>query len=134
MTQTPPNPPAKQQVSAVAFAEQISGPVPDPGSLERYEKVLPGLAERLIKLSETEVLHRRDQEQKQLVANIELARENQKEAFRGQIFGFLIGISALITASVTAILGAPGTGGVIGGTAVVGLVAAFIIGRKGRQA
>ena len=132
MTQNSPNPPTKQQIRTVAFAEQISGPVPDPGSLERYEKVLPGLAERLIKLSETEVLHRRDQEQKQLATNIELARENQKEAFRGQIFGFLIGISALITASVTAILGAPGTGGVIGGTAVVGLVAAFIIGRKGR--
>ena len=103
MTQNPQNPPAKQQIRAVAFTEQISGPVPDPGSLERYDKVLPGLAERLIKLSETEVLHRRDQEQKQLVANIELARENQKEAFRGQIFGFFIGIFALITASITAI-------------------------------
>lgn len=123
-------PPSQQIVTRGAV--RFSGPIPDPDSLLRYNEIVPGSADRLIALAEGESRHRRDQEQKQLEANIWLARENQREAFRGQLFGFMIGIAALTAGSITAVRGAPVAGGIIGGAAIVGLVTAFIIGRKTR--
>ena len=48
---------------------------------------------------------------------------------RGQFLGFAIGILALATAIAALLLGHPDTASVIGGTTVVGLVSAFLIGR-----
>ncbi len=35
-----------------------SGPLPDPQSLGMYEEVLPGLADRIVKMTESQVAHR----------------------------------------------------------------------------
>ncbi len=43
--------------------------------------------------------------------------------------GFGIGSIAIIAGSIVAATGQPVAGGIIGGTAVVGLVSAFILGR-----
>lgn len=60
---------ARQEVS---FS---SGPIPDPRSLEAYEKILPGAAERILKMAESEALHRREFIDKGLHSDIEAQRQ-----------------------------------------------------------
>lgn len=38
--------------------EQRQGPLPDAGEMERYNQILPGAADRLLMLAESEVSHR----------------------------------------------------------------------------
>ena len=53
---------------------------------------------------------------------------SNREVHFGQIFGFLIGIFAIVTGGYTALNGAPIPGGFIGTAGVVGLVSVFVIG------
>ena len=39
-------------------AVQFSGPLPDPQNLQRYEQILPGSAERIMAMAETQLAHR----------------------------------------------------------------------------
>jgi hypothetical protein len=48
---------------------------------------------------------------------------------RGQIFGFVIGLTALGASMLALAMGSPAVAGVIGGATVVGLVSVFIVGR-----
>jgi len=47
------------------------GPIPPPDILRGYDKVLPGLADRIVGMAEAEGSHRRDQERLALDAEIE---------------------------------------------------------------
>ena len=61
----------------LVHAEHWSGPLPPPAALQRYDEVLPGAAERILAMAETEQQHRMEQE-KAFVAqeqyNLETAR------------------------------------------------------------
>ncbi|WP_156033178.1 hypothetical protein [Candidatus Magnetobacterium casense] len=50
------------------------------------------------------------------------------ERKRGQLYGLIIGLSALASAITCTALGHPVVGGIIGGTTVVGLVTVFVVG------
>ena len=106
-----------------AIKEEFSGPLPHPEILENYNRIVPGAAERIIQMAESEKEHRHYIEKAALRADI-------REARLGQIFAFLIGTIAIVCGAYTAIEGAPGAGGVIGGGGVIGLVSVFILGRK----
>lgn len=45
---------------AVSAEYHHSGPIPDPMTLERYDQILPGAAERIIKMAEDQSTHRRE--------------------------------------------------------------------------
>lgn len=100
----------------------FSGPMPPPALLEGYERIVPGAAERILAMAESDTKHQHE---------IEFAalRAAEGEIKRGQIFGFVIGLTALGAAIVALAMGSPAVAGVIGGTTVVGLVSVFIIGR-----
>lgn len=53
-------PPEKQE--AVFSAIKFSGPLPPARELQAYEQVVPGAADRIVKMAEDEALHRRAQE------------------------------------------------------------------------
>ncbi len=55
-------------------AEYFQGPLPHPAILKGYEEVLPGSAERIIKLSERQQQHRMDMERVRLYADIWIER------------------------------------------------------------
>lgn len=125
-----PNNIQKQQV---AIATQYTGPIPPPSALREYDTILPGAAERILTLAEAEAKHRH-------LMDSEAARQNDKvidksfdERKRGQWFGLIIGSLALITSIIAIIEGHPTVAGVIGGTAAVGLVSAFLVGRLRRK-
>ncbi len=101
----------------------FSGPIPPPNVLENYERVLPGSADRIIKMAESEVRHRQEFEKINLTATI-------RETKIGQILGFLIGVTTIVAGTISAINGAEIAGTVIGSSGVAGLVSVFILGRK----
>ena len=58
----PQNLPAgsSQGSRSVARVETFQGPIPPPSVLEAYEKILPGAAERILKMAENQSTHRQE--------------------------------------------------------------------------
>ena len=66
----------------------------------------------------------------------QMEMESQRAQFAdrklGQIFGFAIGLVAILAGSVTAVQGAEWAGLGIGGGGVIGLVSVFVLGKRGK--
>lgn len=124
---TDPILPDEQRAQAVRITHQqleiSQSPWPPPDILERYEQVMPGSADRLIKMVEQEAEHRRALETKQLNREI-------RETCTGQWMAFLIGIFTIAAGAYTALQGAEWPGALMGSGGVIGLVAVFIYGRR----
>ncbi|RMF68701.1 MAG: DUF2335 domain-containing protein [Calditrichaeota bacterium] len=69
----------------IAAASRFSGPLPPPEVLGAYDKILPGAAERILKMAERE----------QRVSN-EIDIKLAKYVGRGQLFGFLLGLVTIL--------------------------------------
>ncbi len=78
-------PPDKKE--AVFSAIQFSGPLPPARELQAYEQVVPGSADRIIKMEEDEASHRRAQEQR-------LIKSSCGDSRLGLWLGFFIGMGA----------------------------------------
>ena len=128
----------------VAMGGSFSGPLPPPSVLEKYEQILPGLADRIVSMAEKEETHRHAQNQIALKAEIELqqkALEAEREGMRaemqearwGQILAFCIGSLTIAAGSYLALHDAQIPGTILGSGGVVGLVSVFIYGRKGKK-
>lgn len=100
----------------------FSGPLPHPSLLEGYERLVPGAAERILLMAESDAKHQQEIEFAALKAA-------SAEVKRAQIFAFSIGLTALAASMLALALGSPAVAGVIGGSTVVGLVSVFIVGR-----
>jgi uncharacterized membrane protein len=117
-----------------SFAQyQFAGPLPPPEILAKYEQLMPGIAERLMALTETEASHRRLLENKSLDAQIEAFKKESSEIRLGQVLAFVIGTITIISGAYTSVNGAEIAGSLIGTGGVIGLVTAFIYGRKGKN-
>lgn len=123
---TKPSAPAQRQQGQAGpqVKAEFSNPLPPADELEKYERVSPGAAERIIAMAETQNSHRHELE-KSLVDN------EHKQASRGQNCAVVLGALAIVSGAIAGILGAQLAGSVIGGLVVAGLVYAFIRGRRG---
>jgi uncharacterized membrane protein len=74
-------------------AREFSGPLPPPEMLAEYERALPGCAERIVKMVETEGDHRRECETRIVRADIRLSHI-------GQVMALVIALSALALAGL----------------------------------
>ena len=122
-----PSAPAQRQQGQTGpqVKTEFSGPLPPPDALEKYERVSPGAAKRIIAMVETQNSHRHELE-KTFVDN-EYKQEN-----KGQNCAAIIGTLAIICGTIAGVSGAQWTGSVIGGLVVVGLVSTLIWGRRGK--
>jgi uncharacterized membrane protein len=117
--------------------EYYEGPVPSPQQLAGYERVIPGLAERLITMHEGEALHRRDMERRELEGRMETRRHVLALWSRNS----LLGIAAAAVISLVAIGGGiylAATGHANHGlaaiiTALAALAGTFAYGHKTRD-
>jgi len=66
----------------------FSGPLPPPESLERYNQVLPGLAERIITMAESQHSHRQGLEKHVIHSNVSAQKT-------GTILGFVIAMTVI---------------------------------------
>lgn len=113
---------AKGQTSLFA-ARFSAGPIPDASSFESYERILPGSAERILKMAEEQAGHRHCLEKK-------ISAAECRDSLLGIIFAFIIAITA-IGGSVYAItMGAELGGGILGVGTIGGLVGVFIYGTR----
>lgn len=102
--------------------EEYSGPIPHPNHLRQYEEIVPGSGDRLIKMTESQVIHRQNNENK--IIDCEIKNKN-----RGQIFGFILALIGLLGGFSLIFYGKDGAGiGTLIGSVAV-LVLAFIYGK-----
>jgi uncharacterized membrane protein len=115
------------QPGQVIVASSFSGPLPPPEVLEGYDRIFPGLAERLVRMAEKQSDHRMELEKKAISAQL-------SESSRGQIFGLIIGLTGLILSSYVIVNGYAISGSILGGATLVALVSVFVVGKQKMRA
>lgn len=110
----------------VSQHQRFSGPIPPPAILEQYDRVLPGAAERILSMAEQNMQHEH-------TIDSEIVGIRRTEYKRGQVFGLIIAIVAITSATICAIYEHEGVAMVIGGATVVGLVSAFVYAQSGKS-
>lgn len=68
-----------------------SGPIPPPESLARYEEILPGSADRILKMAEKQQEHR-------MILETKVVGSQTVQSKRGQVFGFIIVFLCVVVA------------------------------------
>lgn len=129
---TAPSQPSRDVPSASrparVFSQQqaFSGPLPHPDLLEKYNQVLPGLAERIVALAENQSRHRQDLERKVVFAR-------SRNETLGQIFGAIIAL-AVVAGSIWLISIGRNVEGLTGLLVqLAALVGIFIYGRRRQE-
>jgi uncharacterized membrane protein len=99
---------------------------PSPGMLRDYEKVKPGLAQKIINYAESQTMHRIEIETKLVTANI-------RKSYLGLIFGFLIGVTGIGGGMYLTTIGFNIIGVVFSSGTLVSLVMTFIYGSQNKK-
>jgi uncharacterized membrane protein len=99
------------------------GPLPQWEDLEKYGQIIPNGADRIMVMAEKQQEHRMSLETAAI-------SEQLKQSKRGQIFGLLIGLTAIIGGATCISLGHEWSGAILGGGGLTGLVSVFVIGKK----
>lgn len=131
----PPNeqPPIKQpsiikrQIIETHVASVFAGPLPEPATLQEYEKVVPGSAERIIRMAENQAEHRQFLEKTVVMGDTTRAN-------RGLYVGGFVSVCFLGSAVFLISTGHDWAGGVLAGLDIVGLASVFVYGTISRRA
>ena len=97
----------KQVVKTVMQEIEFSGPMPPPNILSGHEKILPGAADRILTMTETQSRHRQQMEKRMIEAEA-------RDGLLGVLFGFALGGGCII-AAVIMVFVYPQAAGVISG-------------------
>lgn len=117
--------PPEQREMLIEVMEASSshrGPLPTPAMLREYEAILPGLAERIVRLPEREQEHRH-----QTMETI--LRRDARLRDRGQVFGMLALVIVLAFCAYLASIGAAKIAGAVAIALVIAVVGIFVTGR-----
>ncbi len=88
------------------------------------------MADRIVKMAESEISHGHEMEEKTLRAEKDIFRREFVERRTGQWLGFIICFMAIACGTYAAINGAQITASVLCGGSLASLVGAFIYGKK----
>ena len=94
---------------------RFSGPLPPPETLEKYNQIVPGAAERIIKMAENQQKHRHDLEKNVTDSNV----SSQK---LGLILAFVLAMTAIVGGIWLSAHGKSGAGL----TSIIGALAALV--------
>jgi uncharacterized membrane protein len=103
--------------------ETFQGPVPRPEIIEKYEKILPGAAERIFKSWENQTEHRQNLERS-------VVKTDNFKSILGVVLGFFVVVIAIIGGIITLLQGQPLFGGGLSLVGLAMLATAFITSRK----
>lgn len=119
---------SKPTRSVVTQSQSISysGPLPVPAHLEQYESILPGAAERILKMAEDQATHRRSLETKVINSGV-------ADSKKGLWFGFFIGLSGFAIVGYCASLGFQILAGIIAALDLGSLVGVFVYGSRQKK-
>ncbi len=123
----PENPsPQPPTVVSRTLQREFSGPVPPPDYLEQYDRVLPGLSERIVVLAESQSRHRQALEK-------EVTLTRLRNEARGQTFAFVLAALVLAGSIWLISLGRSTEGLVTILGELAALTAIFIYGRASQR-
>lgn len=111
-------------VVALRMEERFRGPLPHPRHLAKYEEVLPGAAERVFAMAESEQRHRHAAEDRVITVEESLGS-------RGQKFALTVALAGLVASIVLGIVDQPVPSAVVGGSSLISLVGLFLTRRMG---
>jgi len=113
-------------MQAAIEVSRYSGPLPPPENLAKYEQVLPGSADRIIRMAEQQALHR------QHLENLVISSNATTQKW-GLGCAFMIAMSAIWGGVWLSLKGMSGAGlaTIIG--ALVALVAVFVYGKADQR-
>lgn len=122
------HPAQQKQQSQVqqAHLQVHEGPLPTPEVLFQYNQIVPGAAERIVAMAESQANHRQKLE---LIA----VKSGSRDSLLGLIFGLIIGLSAIIGSIITILAGQAESGAAIGITGLASLVGVFVYGSRQRR-
>jgi uncharacterized membrane protein len=109
-----------------AALRSFSGPLPPPEALERYNQILPGAAERIVVMAESQHSHRLELEKHVITSNVAAQK-------LGTILGFVVAMTVVVggiwlvhegksVAGLTAVI-----------TALASLVGVFLYSKREQQ-
>ena len=136
-TASPSKAPADGVKVSIQHSEQsFQGPIPPPVALEGYERVVPGAAERILRMAEQEALHRQALEVEAMRANagagqrqLDLAQAQLKAVYAsdklGQWLGFAVSMACLAGGIYLGATGQPWLGGVLVTLPIAGVIRAL---------
>ena len=107
----------------VSITQSFRGPLPPPGALAKYNDAFPGCAERIVAMAERQVIHRQMLESNALDGKLTAER-------RGQVLGFILALTVIIGGGVLIALDKDASGLTAIVSALAGLVAVFVYGRR----
>ena len=105
---------------------EYSGPLPPPAVLQRYDQVVPGAAERLLRMAENQSKHR--QELERIVV-----RSGSRDSLLGIIAGVLVSCGFLWLTYYAISRGHVITGSFLGTVNIVSLVGVFVYGTRTKR-
>lgn len=104
-------------------ASFFQGPLPPPETLERYNLIVPGAAERILSMAEVQARHRQQLELKIIESDIRNART-------GLHYGLIIGLVSIMGGVLCIWSGHEIGGSILGGVGLTGLVGVFVYGTR----
>jgi uncharacterized membrane protein len=119
------------QKPASITAAHWSGPLPPPAALEQFETIVPGAAERILALAESEHAHRVSAERSALQAEIDDDAACRAFERRGQWMGFTVSVGSVLGAAAVALSDGPiSVALALLGVPLMGVARALISGRR----
>ena len=110
-------------MAKVARAYSFSGPLPPPEVLEKYNQVVPGLAERIITMAEKQSTHRQELERTVVASNAFVQKV-------GPFLGFIVAMTAVVGGIQLILRGRDGYGLAAIIAALASLAGVFIYGKS----
>ena len=104
----------------------FSGPLPPPETLAKYEQILPGSADRIIRMAEQQASHRQQLERVVIESNVSAQKW-------GLGCAFIIASGAICGGVWLSLKGLSGVGLAAIITALVALVAVFVYGKSSQR-
>ena len=123
-------PPKQEFSSFVLAAKQDSGPLPSIEEIRQWEEVLPGAAERFLALLEQQTQSEIENDGKTLELQRDVIRWNFRLLTTGQIFGFIIAMTAILSGASLVYSGHDVAGTIMSGTGIGSLGGLFLYSRR----
>lgn len=109
-----------------ASSYQFSGPLPHPAILQQYDAVLPGAADRIIRMAENQEGHRHKLESAVVHAEI-------RKSYFGMVCGLIVALTGMGIGGLLLNAGHTIGGSIFAGVPLTGLVTVFVVGATQRR-
>lgn len=111
----------------VAFQRSaFSGPLPPPDLLQKYNEIVPGLADRIVQMAERQESHRHDLEGRAVQADI-------RRGYFGMSSGLVVALVGLAIGGYLLSLGQKVEGSLFAGSTLAAIVGVFVYGTGQRR-